>query len=663
MRLKTLDLKNFKGIKSFTLDTRGGNVSVFGDNATGKTTLFDAFSWLLFDKDSANRKDFDIKTLTEDGQVIHGLDHEVEAVLILDSGKELTLKKTYREKWTKKRGSAKAEFTGHTVDHFIDGVPVQKKEYDARIADIIDEETFKLLTNPKYFNEHLHWQKRRQILLEVCGDVSDAEVIASDKALARLPEILGDRSLEDHRKVIAARRAEINKELDRIPVRIDEVTQGLPELPAGTKTAYENELNILTELKSGKEREKLRIESGGEIAEKRKALAELDAGLQELKNGLRADIDAGMETERSKIRQYRKEADNLKSEIEFRQESINGKRRMIEARKAEMDRLRTEWETENARQFEYSAEDTCPTCGQTLPAEQIEAARQKALEQFNTAKAEKLQRISHEGKTLKARVEELEAEIAETEAEIARLEKDLADAEADKAAAQGRLEKLEKQAAEIEQDPAYQEMLKERQALVDAIAALERDAGSALLAIEGELAELDIKILSKQAIIRKFDDHARGQARIEELKARERELAAEFESLEEELYLTEQFIRCKVKLLEDKINSRFEYARFKLFEIQVNGGISECCETTYKGVPYGSSLNNAARINVGLDIINTLSEHYGFEAPIFVDNREAVTRLIPTRAQLISLVVSEPDKKLRVELEAPAEEKLEKEAV
>ena len=127
MRLLRLIIRNFKGIREFTLDALGENISVFGDNATGKTTLFDAFSWLLFDKDSANRKDFDIKTLTEDGQAIHGLDHEVEAVLLLDSGKELTLKKTYREKWTKKRGSAKAEFTGHTVDHFIDGVPVQRK--------------------------------------------------------------------------------------------------------------------------------------------------------------------------------------------------------------------------------------------------------------------------------------------------------------------------------------------------------------------------------------------------------------------------------------------------------------------------------------------------------------------------------------------------------
>jgi DNA repair exonuclease SbcCD ATPase subunit len=651
MKILSLTLKNFKGIKSFTLDTRGGNTSVYGDNATGKTTLADALYWLLFDKDSQNRKDFDIKTITPDGQVVHGLEHSVEGIFDID-GQKLTLKKVFTEKWTKKRGSAEKQFTGHTTDHYIDGVPVKKKEYTDRVSEIADESIFKLLTSPTYFNTQLHWQERRNILLQVCGDVSDQEVIESDKDLAKLPDILQGRKLEDHRKVIAARRSEINKELERIPVRIDEVTQGLPELPAGTKTAYENELNILTELKSGKEREKLRIESGGEIAEKRKALAELDAELQELKNGLRADIDAGMETERSKIRQYSKEADNLKSEIEFRQESINGKRRMIEARKAEMDRLRTEWETENARQFEYSAEDTCPTCGQTLPAEQIEAARQKALEQFNTAKAEKLQRISHEGKTLKARVEELEAEIAETEAEIARLEKDLADAEADKAAAQARLVKLEEQLTAIEQNEEYQRKLKERQALADAIAALEADSGPALEAARAELAEIEERISSARLQLQKFDDHARGQARIEELKARERELAAEFESLEEELYLTEQFIRCKVKLLEDKINSRFEYARFKLFEIQVNGGISECCETTYKGVPYGSSLNNAARINVGLDIINTLSDFYNFYPPIFIDNREAVTQLIDTRAQVISLVVSEPDKELRVEYES-----------
>ena len=119
--------------------------------------------------------------------------------------------------------------------------------------------------------------------------------------------------------------------------------------------------------------------------------------------------------------------------------------------------------------------------------------------------------------------------------------------------------------------------------------------------------------------------------------------------MEQELYLTEEFIRTKVNLLEEKINGMFQYARFNLFKTNINGGLEEICETTYKGVGYSAGLNNAARINVGLDIINTLSKHYGILAPIFIDNAEAVTKLIPTDSQTISLIVSEPDKELRVE--------------
>ena len=190
MKILNLTLRNFKGIRHFNLDTQGKDANIYGDNATGKTTLADAFMWLLFDKDSSNRKDFQIKTLKPNGEPEHGLEHAVEAILQLSNGSQLALKKVYYDKWTKKRGSATAEFTRHTTDYFIDGVPVQKKEYDAKIAEIADENIFRLLTDPRYFNEILHWPDRRKLLLEVCGDVSDAEVIASNKDLSGLSEIL-----------------------------------------------------------------------------------------------------------------------------------------------------------------------------------------------------------------------------------------------------------------------------------------------------------------------------------------------------------------------------------------------------------------------------------------------------------------------------------------
>jgi hypothetical protein len=185
MRLISLTLNNFKGIKSFALKPQGKDINIYGDNATGKTTLADAFMWLLFDKDSQNRKDFQIKTLGQDGEPEHGLEHSVEAVLELENGKRITLKKVFKEKWTKKRGSATAEFTGHTTDHFIDGVPAKKKEYDEKIAEIADEQIFRLLTDPAYFNQQLHWQKRRELLLGNWTIVRSRMSLANSRSLAR----------------------------------------------------------------------------------------------------------------------------------------------------------------------------------------------------------------------------------------------------------------------------------------------------------------------------------------------------------------------------------------------------------------------------------------------------------------------------------------------
>ena len=147
--------------------------------------------------------------------------------------------------------------------------------------------------------------------------------------------------------------------------------------------------------------------------------------------------------------------------------------------------------------------------------------------------------------------------------------------------------------------------------------------------------------------------------RIEELKADEKKLAKEYERLESELFLTEEFIRTKVRMLDSKINGRFKHVRFKLFDQQINGALNECCEalinTNGCWTPY-SDANAAGRINGGIDIINTLSEFYKFEAPIFCDNAESVTQLTETKTQVFRLVVSEKDKSLRIQVERTLEE-------
>ena len=85
MKLNQLTISNFKGIRHLTIDLDGQDANIYADNALGKTTILDAWSWLLFDKDSSGAKDFNIKTLNENGEAMHMLDHSVEAVVQLDT--------------------------------------------------------------------------------------------------------------------------------------------------------------------------------------------------------------------------------------------------------------------------------------------------------------------------------------------------------------------------------------------------------------------------------------------------------------------------------------------------------------------------------------------------------------------------------------------------
>jgi len=650
MKILNLTLQNFKGIRHFNLDTQGKDANIYGDNATGKTTLADAFMWLLFDKDSSNRKDFEIKTLGPDGEPEHGLEHSVEAILKLENGQQITLKKVYKEKWTKKRGSATAEFTGHTTNYFIDGVPVQKKEYDARIAEIADEEIFRLLTDPRYFNEVLHWQKRREILLEVCGDVSDSEVIASKPELSKLADILDNRTIEQHRKVIQARRAEINKELLKIPVRIDEAEYNLLRVDDITSPdELPNDIAKLREQLRAKQEELAQAKAGGQVAEKTKELRMIEAQIMDLKNKHRQVLDEKVGEKRRELTQVQSEIYKTKSEINTKNNLIGSYEYEIKTLEEKMQKLRDRWYEENTRTFEFEQSETCPTCGQPLPAEQIEAAREKALADFNKAKAEKLEEINAEGKRTKLLKDDKVGNLNAIKYELEIAEKKLADLEQKEAALKAEIEAIMQGEQPVESTPEYVRLQKQHEELQEQIRQAQEDVGTSVAAVQKEIDDLSDAIRALEQAQARLEARKNGLKRIEELKAEERKLAAEYEELEQQLYLTEEFIRTKVQLLEDKINSKFRMARFKLFDVQVNGALAECCETTFNGVPY-SNLNNGARLNIGLDVINTLSEHYGFAPVVFIDNAESVVNILPTKGQQIRLIVSAKDKNLRVEV-------------
>ena len=633
IRINKLALWNFKGIKSLAIDAGGNSLDIFGDNATGKTTVFDAFTWLLFGKDSLGRSDFGIKTQDENGNTIHNLDHAVECELAIDNS-ILTLKKVYAEKWTKKRGSAEAEFTGHETKYFINEVPSTKKEYEQKISGFIDEDLFKIITNPLHFNEHLKWQERRAILLNLCGgNIADTDIIENTPQFLPLLEELKGRTVQEYKKIIQGKQTAINDELKAIPQRISEASLAIPE----TVAEVDEEAKAICEKKIADLNNEINaIKNGAGALQIETEIQALKERKTHIKNK-RCDV-SDLENEQFK---YKIELMTVNLEIADAERNIKSLFNLMTDASKKATALREEWHKVNEKQ--YSESDTCPTCGQALPTEQIEEAKAK----FNTARAMKLEEITAQGKRVTAelenyttkrdewtkRLETLQEKKKEYESDIERLNGLIADKTNDFA------DKIKVELAEI--DLRIAETEKKAQNGTEDVQAKIYTVQEQINAERAKIAEIDKAIAGR-------DLAERQKARISELEADEKRLAGEYAELDKIAYLIDEFIKHKIDLLSEEINNHFKYAKFKLFDMQINGGIAECCEVTYKGIAY-SDLNNAARISVGIDVINTLCKLNDKYAPIIVDNSESITNIPATTSQMIRLVVSADDDALRVE--------------
>ena len=632
MKLTKLELLNFKGLKSFTINLNG-DVVIRGDNATGKTTVFDSVCWLLFGKDSLDRADFEIKTL-DGGEPIHKVNHEVTGTFTLDEGGTVELKRVYREKYSSPRGG-EVTMTGHTTDYFVDGVPKKEKEYKEMVSSLVDESIFKLITNPLYFNETYSWQNRRKLLLEMCRDISDEDVIASHDELRRLAELLEGRTVDDHRKVVAAKKTAINKELDMIPVRIDEAMRNKPEITS-------DKAKLIRDIET--------LSAGIDEVEKQKAIIQNGFSSTEKESKIR-DINRQLEGQSSKVlSDYHKQKQRLRDEYEAsltklkmvevdrdrcadRRDELN---KEIERESKRIITLQSEFDTFNAQQFN---KESCPTCGQALPAD-----KQEILEaEFNTNKSKKLEEwkgLIESAVKLKANYEE------QQEIMVSKIDSLTTEASQYNDAYNVKFKEYEAYSEpNLEDDPVYAD-LKAQLFLLE----IDDEPGAdteKLTKLDEELSSMKSKKAELETELNKFKLIDDINHRILELENQQQKLVAEKNALDEASFLMDEFIKAKVNMLEDVINSRLKLARFKMFNVMTNGNIEECCETTYKGVPY-RSMNNAARINVGLDIINALTSYYKVNAPVFIDNAEAVTEFVPVNSQTIKLIVDESEPQLVV---------------
>lgn len=637
VKIKQLIILNFKGIKSLTVEFNDVT-NISGDNGTCKSSIFDAFTWLLFGKDSHDAKDFNIKILDETGVAIPQIEHAVAGIIEVD-GAEIALKRVYNEKWTRRRGAEESELIGHETLFYWNDVPVQAGEFKAKVDELVNENLFKLLTSTTAFNS-LKWQDRRQVLIQIAGNISDDTVLGSlDKSQVDIISAILDKekNLAEFKKGISVKKKKLSDDLKLIPSRIDEVQRGIPQeddfekirldIQGKEKTLSEIELTITNESEAYKK--------------KTEGLQAVQGKIYDLKK-IRQLIEYRLQDDALKVRNdYDSKINNIKQNIDFTTKSIASTNlfseklsKDIEDAERSLIAYRQKWHDISQETVEFDANEfVCPTCKRTLPLETIEEKKEQMIANFQNDQSRRMSDTQASGRQMAGLADKLKADKEQVEAKLNTLKSELSGLNA-------MLKELESHYSfsftPPEEHPdwikAGEEISRLELQLLE-IPALDIDGlKSRKSTIQNEIYELK-SLLGHEEVIK------RGRSRINELMQEERSLAQQISDLEKSEFAIESFTRAKMNLVEQAVNNRFVLVRFKMFNTLLNGAIEECCDCTVNGVPY-PDVNSAGKIQAGIDIINTLSAHYNIYCPVWCDNRETVNVIPPTKSQLINLIVT-----------------------
>ncbi|MGV0854809.1 ATP-binding protein [Empedobacter brevis] len=660
--LKSLELKNFKSFRHAKFDGFNEKENfIYGKNGAGKSTLFDAFLWLLFGKDANDRKDYEIKPLDENNQVQKQIDVEVHATLLINN-EEVTLSRIYKEKWQKVKGAEEKTFKGHETELIFNQVPVSLKEFNAKVADISEESLFKLITNPSAF-ESLDWKKKREVLVSIAGEISDEELFNSDEDFKELSFKLTNKTLDEYDTQLKASIKKSKQEKEDTPARIDELKNSkIEDIDKIDSNIQEKETKISeidSELENIPESIQNIVDANTKVQQE---IQKLNSQKSEIEIGLRAKAKQECFVDTSSI-------DALKSKLKNAQikhqhsnethsslnEKLNGYNDEVKVLELEKADLVKKYNAENSKQLIFNDNDfKCPCCSRPFEEKDIDSKKQELISKFNTDKTASLNKIIAEGNSIKTKIEQYKFPIEKCKSEIlaAKKEVDKYQSDIDNINSEIQTEKSNLQTPKNEEE-VYQNLINydaQLSKLKIEIATLQskikevKQADNSELKEQKQTLQSEIKTLielkGKSSVNESIDN------RIKELAKREKELSQIIANLEKEQFVIERFKKVKTKSLEKSVNEKFEYVTFKLFEEQVNGGLNPTCITLVNGVPFGSA-NTAGKINAGLDIINTLCKVNEINAPIFIDNRESVTELIPTESQIISLIVDPKQETLK----------------
>lgn len=627
IELKTITLQNFKKSRNVTINFTH-NVVISGGNETGKSTIYDAYLWCLFDV--TNRPDTTVQTLDSKNNVIHKLETSVSLVINYNDERDIKIERRLSERY-KAENTVEEKFLGTTQTRLIDDVPYSVSAFRDKLNSLCNFDDWFLLSNINIFWSY-KVDERRRILMSLAGEINESELMQNYPAVYK-GVMIEKKELSEMLKQWNTTRKKANDELQTIPAKVQ----------AQDALKVVDDFDVVEE-----DKKKIDLQ-----------LANVDAALQGVVTNTaeQQEYENKLATENDKYNKAREQwqtnhfqmvdeafknvtaaSESLHEEKRLQKEHsdthVNNKTKISELTN-EFNKLMQQWKDVNEKEFNFTKTDVCPVCGRPYTDEMKEQEYENAVNEFNTHKSNKLTEIQNKATEIHNQITVLKG-LVNTYLLVTSV--------SDNNNIKTRQE-------------TYNNLVNKRselQSLTWEQSSEKADADASLKAIVATKPLLVVDTtheenkLKKKELTKKRDDLIKrlsgrdNNKRIEEEKVkldkRSRELAQIVADCNEVIRQIKEYKKNKIAVVESKVNSFFSLIRWKFYEQNItNDDEKEICKAIDRnGVDYNST-NDGTVINMGIDIINGISKAKDIYVPLFVDRKESVENALPSIQQAIYL--------------------------
>lgn len=646
LTLKRLRLANFKNHKALDISFKG-MTHISGPNFAGKSSIADAFFWVLFGKSSTGKsegKEFRVRPYDRDGVDIDHIDVMAEITLAMN-GQEIVLRKEQKQSWVKKRGTTEQVHTGDKNFYTWNEVEITETEFKSRVNALIDEETLALVTDPTAFMRKKPVD-RRELLLSMVAGLTDEDIVAKLDGFGNLKLLIKEGKTVEEIAAIARKAISGGKEKkERLASAIDERSRDIIEVEnlddlTNQKAVIEAKIAEQENLKADADKAlKAVTDAYGAYSEAKAALSnyeyEKTASVRNARGSMMrriTDIDFEIAKNNQQVTVLDAKIQNIDSRIRVYQEQMD------RAKADYMDAKNTVVRPYEPLPVLGEKDFVCPTCGQLLPEDKRQELtfNHDKLEAKNKAKydaeaaeikrkaAEKAKFAVDTGNRIKADIESLTAEKSQLEAQKSDVERTIEGLVASKTELVNQLNALP-ESVDFSKDKEYSKLQKNIEKAEKTYADLSAQPDPRA-SIDEIIKELRVDLELVKQTMRQVEINAEAEKRIEELQNEllmTEQTIADQEKIQMEI---DEFNIAKDDFLTEEVNKHFKNVRFQLYRMQKNGGKERVCDVYVKsGSPYGDNTTSTAeRLIAGLEIIRVLSEIVGVKAPIFIDNAESI---------------------------------------